>query len=432
MISHPLGKGLLLLLLASAGPALAQRDTFPWFEKPLKPPVYPRILLGASALAERLRRPDVVVLDVRARSEYEREHVPGSLSFPDPPSPELLGERGLSGQDEVVLYGEPKDVGRAFLALEAAGVERVRVLDGGFDAWRVGRFPVETEARERSSRRFEASRKEPVEVGLPWLQARFGEPGVEVLDLRGGWGEGYEAPPDFSAGHVPHSLPFDPRTLLAGAGVLPRPAMARAKLGRLGPRPDTVVDLDATFVLYGKGEDDPGLGLGYLLLRLAGVDVRIFPGGWEEWARSPESPVVRIVSTPELEALLAREPAGPLLFFDLREEWDFRSGHIAGAYPLPSRRFAESLEPLVAERWPGIDRAQVPVVFYCYGRECIRSRECSTIAAKSGFRKLFWYREGMVAWQKEGRDVIVEPEGAGAGDVQRILEDAAGPKKPRG
>jgi thiosulfate/3-mercaptopyruvate sulfurtransferase len=428
----------------------SRKNTFPWFDKPSTPPVYPQIGVGVAGLSSHLKSPGTVVLDVRQASLYEAGHIPGASRFPAGMAPgdletarDLLGRQGISGLEELVLYGDTRnlrEVGRAFLVLESLGCARVKVLEGGIDAWRAARGPVETSVRSRPPRRFEASPGQPILVDLPWMQTHYGEPGVEILDVRddpGGWrGQDYEAPPLFRDGHVPHSLPFDFGTLLTGKGRLPRPATARATFARLGPRPATPVDLDATFVVYGRDAGDARTGLAYLLLRRMGIQARVFAGGWEAWSASSDSPIVHILSTAELAFLLKAEPphsegdriTRTFVLFDLREDWDFRSGHIPGACSVPFHLFAQSLETLIASHWPGVDRSQVPVVFYCYGRECIRSREGSTIAAKSGFRKLYWYRDGLAAWRKAGRELLGEPNKAG--DVRRIFGDAPGSKKP--
>ncbi|HSN88746.1 MAG TPA: rhodanese-like domain-containing protein, partial [Thermoanaerobaculia bacterium] len=213
--------------------------------------------------------------------------------------------------------------------------------------------------------------------------------------------------PGIRAGHIPHSLPFDPAGLLPADG-WPDPAQARQALGRIGPRDDDFIDLDAEIVLYGDGPEDPRLGLAYLLLRGMDVRVRVFAGGWREWSSHPATPVVRIVGTEGLRQLLAPAASGsagrPLpspVLLDLRGEDDFQLSHLPGARSLPIHLLS-SLTEVVDRHWPGTDRARTPVVFYCYGRSCIRSRNACSAAAHAGFQNLLWYREGIPAWQQAG------------------------------
>ena len=57
-----------------------------------------------------------------------------------------------------------------------------------------------------------ATRGEEVETDAGWIAGTFAQAGVQLLDVRDvrGW-ERWETPPTFAAGHIPYSLPFDPR-----------------------------------------------------------------------------------------------------------------------------------------------------------------------------------------------------------------------------
>ncbi|MCJ7772917.1 MAG: rhodanese-like domain-containing protein [Desulfobacterales bacterium] len=43
-----------------------------------------------------------------------------------------------------------------------------------------------------------------------------------------------------------------------------------------------------------------------------------------------------------------------------------------------------------------------PIVFYCYGPECMKSKIASDIAIKMGHENIYWYREGIEGWKKAG------------------------------
>jgi thiosulfate/3-mercaptopyruvate sulfurtransferase len=242
------------------------------------------------------------------------------------------------------------------------------------------------------------------------MRARLGEKGVELLDLRdeGIWMEKeYEAPERFAAGHVPHALPFDFRRWH------PRESRAAGAMWKtlktLGPREVTKIDPLAEFVLYGDGPADLQPGLGYLLLRCAGVPVRVFPGGFGEWSKDLANPVVRIVGAPEVDRLLEAEAPGlpdkvaqSVVVLDLRETYDFRLDHIPGAFNFPAYSEDSTLDKVVEEKWPQAKAARAPVVLYCYGRGCIRSRDAAAKLARAGFTNLLWLREGLEAWRAAG------------------------------
>jgi len=415
-------------LSAQTEPELSKE--LPWFVEKMEPPILPEILVGRDWMVHHLESAGVVAVDIRPISMYDAGHLPGAVRVELPPEPSsldgiraLLSQAGLRGSEVLVLYGGAQDrsaIGLAFLSLSALGWDNVKVLDIGFETWARAQLPI---SKDRSLR-------QSVPLALPpsphspfvtreEMIASFGRKGYEILDLRdkGGWGTGYTAPAGFAAGHIPHALPFDVQTLLPATG-WPDPAQARGLLMALGPRASEHVQPNATFLLYGEGPTDPALGLGFLLLHILGAPARVFSPGFLGWTKEASDPVVRIVPAEEVQALLAREQSGSkpaglrdelpksFILLDLREDWDYNDGHIPGALSLPEHLFAERFDSVLHEHWPKADPAVTPLILYCYGRDCIRSRNCATLAAQRGFRKLLWLREGMSAWE------AIDPEPA--------------------
>lgn len=415
---------LALLLFRPATPFTGQDSPLRWPVPPPGPPrqvVLPRILVGARD-AVRALAAGAVALDVRHVGDFERGHLPGAASAWNPDEETLWGldrvrsllrERGITGESAVVLYGGPdrEAIARLFWLLRWAGCLDVRILNGGIAAWRAAGHPLEIGASRRSPAELRLPPQEMAAVDSDWVAGSFGQVGVELLDVRDarGW-DHWRTPPTFAAGHIPYSLPFDPGLLLPTSHGWPDPTALRRRLGMLGPRPGDPVHLDSTFVLYSEDARDPRLGLGYLLLTLAGVEARVFPGGWREWTASGGHPVVQVVSAGELASLLKREnpgldqdrPPREMILIDLREARDFAIGHLPGAHSLPFRLFTETFEKTLREGWPGVERATIPLVFYCYGVDCVRSRKAGAQAARLGFRDVLWFRGGVREWRDAG------------------------------
>lgn len=104
---------------------------------------------------------DVLLIHVGWDGEraYRRAHIPGAIYLDTnrierPPLWKLIGdaelelllvEHGVTRTTRVVVYGEPTmAAARVGLAFLYAGVEEVRLLDGGLDAWRAAGRPIET------------------------------------------------------------------------------------------------------------------------------------------------------------------------------------------------------------------------------------------------------------------------------------------------
>ena len=135
-------------------------------------------------------------------ADYRRAHIPGAIYFDtgrierpplwrlvgDPDLERALLELGVTRTTPVVLYGKPTMAAtRVALALLYAGVDDVRVLDGGLDAWRA------------SGRHVESGEKRPVPAaafggtfpGRPGLivhaaevKGMLGDPGSVVVSVR--------------------------------------------------------------------------------------------------------------------------------------------------------------------------------------------------------------------------------------------------------
>jgi thiosulfate/3-mercaptopyruvate sulfurtransferase len=422
----------LLALLGTVLPLAAQSPLqWPLPQPTPSSPVFPEILVSATWLSGTLDKPGVVPFDIRPAADYAAGHLPGAVSAWRAGEEgegavdrvrSLLATRGITGTGTVVLYGGRDDapaLGRLFWLLEAAGCPDVKVLDGGVAAWTAAGGRLET-GRPAAGRegRFQATPRETASASLDWLARSFDQPGVVLLDLRDprGW-ERWEAPAAWAAGHIPHALPFDVRGLLAEGSGWPDPTEIRRRAGETGPRAGDPVGTEATFVLQGEDARDPLPGLGYLLFRMAGLDVRVFAGGWRAWTVESGRPVVRIVTAKEVRRLLEpgnpgltrdRAPAGAILL-DLRTTRDFQLDRLPGARSLPLHRFDRDFERIVAEGWPGASRASIPLILYCYGRDCVRSREAGTRAARLGFRNILWFRGGIVEWQKAGLPIVEAP-----------------------
>ena len=411
-----------------AGPVAAdERSRFPWFARKPAPPL-PSLLVSADDLAGRAAEAQVVVVDVRAREAFEAGHLPGAVGLGAGPWPEdfpalcaFLGAAGLSAGSEVVLVdatGDPSTLARPFYDLSRIGHASVRVLVGGMASWQgevVEGEVVEGEVvpRPRTERSCQAGE---ATLRADELAPQVGLAGVEILDLRAGWSEDYGAPTVFSVGHVPHALPFelgDPLPDLSPEGL----ETLRQRVLELGPRQGERVRPGARFVLYDEGPEDDRDVLAFFQLRLVGFDTAVLDQGLSGWVAS-ESPLVRLLGTVPLASWLVDTEGyddAPLVF-DLREEWDHRAGHLPGALSLPAKRVASELLERIGQQRPGAELAAVPLVFYCYGRDCVRSREAASEAARQGAQWIYWFREGVEGWRAAGFELEQDapPPGSGA------------------
>lgn len=95
------------------------------------------------------------------------------------------------------------------------------------------------------------------------------------------------------------------------------------------------------------------------------------------------------IEVDEVETWLAR---GAQLV-DVREEWEYVSGHVPGAVHIPMGEVADRVGELRA-----------PLVLVC--RSGARSGRVAEYLANSGFGEVANMLGGTIAWMESGRDVV--------------------------
>ncbi len=270
-------------------------------------------LIDADTLLRRLDDPGLRILDARfelqdpslGRRTYLEGHVPGAvfvdldedLAAPAAehggrhPLPDMeafvraLGERGVGDEHEVVVYdqGGTMFAARAWWLLRFAGHERVRVLDGGYRAYREAGGPSSREdSRHRPATLSLRLRPEMI-VDRGRVRAALHDPRWCIIDVRSPERyRGETEPIDPIAGHIPSAVnrPYE-RTLGADGRFVEPPALA------------------AQFaVARGRGEVVTYCGSGVsaahavLAMEVAGMaGARLYAGSWSDWCSYRESPV---------------------------------------------------------------------------------------------------------------------------------------------
>jgi thiosulfate/3-mercaptopyruvate sulfurtransferase len=260
--------------------------------------------------AELLSGGPVVLLDVRwalgddrGRERYLEGHLPGAV-FVDletelaaPPSaaegrhplPSLQRLQasarrwGIRASDQVVVYDATGGLAaaRAWWLLRWGGLQDVRLLDGGLDAW--VRAGGALEAGDVVS--------DPGDVtltggGMPVLTvdeaADLPSRGL-LLDARAG--ERYRGevePIDPRAGHVPGAVSAPTTENLAPDGTFRSAAELRERFASLGATPGMTVA-----VYCGSGVT---AAHGVAALAAAGIDAALWPGSWSQWSNDPGRP----------------------------------------------------------------------------------------------------------------------------------------------
>jgi len=263
--------------------------------------------LDGEELERFLGHQELVVLDARPARAYRRGHVPGAVhlewtdlvdgvggptrgvqdSSPEAMA-ELLGGRGLSAEDWVVVVGDPLEYwgeeGRIAWALTVLGQRRVSVLDGGWSVWlqegravQRGRVVLPPADYRPAIDETALARKADVQdfsrASREWSHVLVDvrEPG----EFRGAPGAPrYGA---LRAGHIPGAVSLPWRSVLDDSGRLRPPQELETLLVPLGVRPD------AHLIVYCTG-GVRSAHTWWVLHSLGYPDVRNYAGSWWEWA----------------------------------------------------------------------------------------------------------------------------------------------------
>ncbi len=263
-----------------------------------------RYLITTAELAELLDEVDVRVVDMRwslddddrGERDYKAGHIPGAvyvhwlrdISDPDDPvagqiAPEqrfssAMSDAGIGNDTLVVVYddGEILMAPRLLWALHFYGHEKVRVLDGGWQAWRDEDRPIEKGVPQSGSSVFQTTvRPDLRAVKTDVLNDLHGTSAILDCRMDETWNE--------SLAHIPGAQRFPAPELLDAQGRYLSEDLIRTRAASLG------LDPERRIVLYCGG--GVSASAAYLALSAAGyTNLTMYDGSWSEWGEDLETP----------------------------------------------------------------------------------------------------------------------------------------------
>jgi thiosulfate/3-mercaptopyruvate sulfurtransferase len=238
------------------------------------------------------RIPGSVYVDLNADLAAPGEPALGRHPLPSPEEFQATARRwGLrSGQGVVVLDDNGGlAAARAWWLLRWAGLEDVRLLDGGLRAWTEAGYAVHGEqdpvpTSEPGDVRLGSGRMPVVDIDAA---AAFPGHGV-LLDARAAERyRGETEPVDPRAGHVPGALNAPTGENLREDGHFKDADALRARFEALGAGPEAGTAGEVA-VYCGSGVT---AAHEILALALAGVPAALYPGSWSQWSNDARRPV---------------------------------------------------------------------------------------------------------------------------------------------
>ncbi len=279
----------------------------------------PNVLISPAELSALMQAEPVVVIDTRDADTYVAGHIPGAVNLREiftflatstaeglnelkGTFAEHFGAIGLSGAETAVFYEDALNSGygqscRGYYLLTWLGYPKVKVLNGGYSAWKAGGMASTTEVTPVTPGTFptDLTMADVMLTKDEMLAAVLGQSGTDtvLLDVR-------DIDEWIGDSSSPYGRDYAPRKgRIPGAKWLEwYRFMKPSSMGPMIKSPDEVkaeaatagISTDDTIYLYCfKGARASNT---FLALKQAGFsDVRMYFGSWNEWSRDPALPI---------------------------------------------------------------------------------------------------------------------------------------------
>jgi thiosulfate/3-mercaptopyruvate sulfurtransferase len=261
------------------------------------------LLTTVTELQPKLGSQNLCVIDVRPAEAYAQEHIPGATHFDlfglslvdtsDAPLKafmfmihHVLELRGVSELKEVVFYEDNSGMhaARGLWFLEYYGHPNVKMLDGGFQAWKAAGAPATTEAAPPKAATFKIAERRDVLATADDVLRSLHKKDIAVLDTRS---QGEFLGTHVRAargGAIPGAIHIEWTDNIAADGKFKSNADLKSMYDKAG------ITADKEIVSYCQGGYRAAHS--YVALRLLGFPkVRNYIGSWKEWGDRADLPI---------------------------------------------------------------------------------------------------------------------------------------------
>lgn len=304
--------------------------------------------------------PNSMVIDVRAKEEYNEGHIFGSFSIPNNQPNELVRLLPKNKRTLLVFYGQDpanKLSHESARAAQKMGYNNIKVFAGGVQEWKKG-FSLVALTKEVVAQGFAVVDYDYVKgkVGIGIRQFKQ----VVILDARP---EGL-----YSAGHIPSALSL--------------PSM---KFNSVYPEFEKLNIAKDTEIILGIGRE---CELSFMNAK------RLKEKGYTNLKLYIAPPVWLDTDYQEIDMKKAKElhTAG-VPFYDSRPANLFSKGTIEGSINISATKFEEKKGVLLKDMTK-------PVVSFCQGYSCVLSHELARKLFDLGYRNVLVYAGGYPEWEK--------------------------------
>ena len=279
-------------------------------------PVNNNFLVDTQWLSNHLQGDNIVIVDCQKdENAYIKAHIPNAIMRPGhsylkseqngelgkylPGAEEfsrLMAEMGIDSNTEVICYDEWDNqyATRLWWLLKYYGHKKVRLLNGGWQAWVAAGLPVSCTVTEpkAAARPYTVHENSSINITMDELLERYENRDVQILDVRRkSEFEGTEVGKNRRGGHIPGAIHLEWNRMLSqskqyeGVTFFQSEEEMRALLDQNGVSRDkiTVVHCQAGV----------RASFTFFCLKMLGYpDVKLYDGSMGEWANMDHTPLV--------------------------------------------------------------------------------------------------------------------------------------------
>ena len=261
------------------------------------------VLTTVSELQRKVGAENLCLIDVRPAEDYANGHIPGATHFDlfglslidtsDAPLKafmfmihHVLELRGVSESKEVIFYEDNSGMraARGLWFLEYYGHPNVKMLDGGFQAWRAAGAPVTADAATPKAAKFKITEHRDVLATADDVLHSLHKKETTILDTRS---EGEYLGTHVRAargGAIPGAIHIEWTDNIAADGKFKSNEELKAMYDKAG------ITSDKEVVSYCQGGYRAAHS--YVALRVLGFPkVRNYIGSWKEWGDRADLPI---------------------------------------------------------------------------------------------------------------------------------------------
>jgi thiosulfate/3-mercaptopyruvate sulfurtransferase len=259
------------------------------------------MLVSVEELARLLHDPDLRVVDVRPRAEYDRGHVPEAVWVDVAAVSKLAGQPvgltdkaaweawirplGLDATSKVIVYDGKRqlDAARVWWILTYLGVRQAGLLDGGFAAWQRANKPTPRDAVTVEPKAFPVIFQKDRSATREEVLAEVAAGKTCLVDARSDKEYTGETKMSKRGGHIPGARRLEWSELVDSNGkFIPEEAL-KARIAPLSLLPGQAA------ITHCQGGGRASVNA-FVLERL-GIKARNYYLGWSDWGNEETTPV---------------------------------------------------------------------------------------------------------------------------------------------